>query len=316
MEAKPKLNDLICNWDIGEITSAAGIYYTGQVFLIKTAGGRKYILKQKKDFNKIMPECMLLKALEGMKLPVPAPVAARTGGYSVQAGDKYFCLYPYISGGVTQHYYTPGAEERAGVYGRTIALLHAGMKKYGLFSGFEYMDMVQEVYFNSLPVILRSSASSEAVQAARAAEEFKESVMRVYKDLPVQLIHKDMHPVNLLLDGGNRLLGIIDFDSAAIGPRVFDPCYCSAYMLINGYEDHDKRRRWFTLLKCLVQGYESVQSLTPAEREAYWCGMEAALFILDGVFFKVNNTRLAEKTRQVITWVRDNKTKITDIVNS
>lgn len=315
MEGKPKLNDLICKWDIGEIISVAGIYYTGQVFLIKTSGDNKYVLKQKNDFNKIKSECLLLTELESLKLPVPAPVATRDGEFYVQTDDKYYCLYPYISGGVTQRYYTPGAEERAWVYGRAIAMLHAGMKKCASISGFEYLDLVKEVYLDALPVILRNSASAEAVLAAKAAEEFKEAWMRLSKDIPVQLIHKDMHPVNLLLDSSNRLVGIIDFDSAMIGPRVFDPCYCCAYMLINGYEDHEKRSKWFTLLKSLKQGYESVQNLTRAEKEAFWCGMTAALFILDAVFFNVNNTSLAQKTRQVIIWVRDNKKKITDIIS-
>jgi Ser/Thr protein kinase RdoA (MazF antagonist) len=314
MEGKPKLNNLISKWDIGEIKSVAGIYYTGQVFLIKTAGNRKYVLKQKKDFGKIEPECLLLTTLKAMMLPVPAPVPARDGKFYVRSEDKYFCLYPYISGGVTQHYYRPGAEERAGVYGRTIAALHAGMKRYGLPSGFESMDLIQEVYLNALPVILRNSPSAEAVLAARAAEEFKEAWLRLYKDIPVQLIHKDMHPVNMLLDSSNRLVGIIDFDSAAIGPRVFDPCYCCTYMLINGYEEHEKRSKWFALLRALKQGYESVQSLTGAEREGFWCGMIAAAFILDAAFFKVNNTRLAEKTRQVISWILDNRHRITGAI--
>lgn len=305
-EQKP-LVELLGNWRTGKVTEIRNIYYSGKVFLVKTADGRKYILKQKEDTGRIVAEHLLLSALARMRLPVPAPFTGKKGEYSFEKDGRHYCLYPYMTGAVTQHFYTDGAEKRANVYGKAMAGLHAGMGRCSTISGFETMDPVHEVQNNALPWIIRNSSASDISLTENIAREFSSGWMRLSDMLPVQLIHKDLHPVNFLLDKDDRLIGIIDFDSVVKGPRVFDPCYCCAYMLINGFDDPGRRNMWFELLRSLINGYEGVIRLTDSEKNAFAYGILCALFILDAAFYRVNNASLAIKAQKVIFWVYEHR---------
>jgi Ser/Thr protein kinase RdoA (MazF antagonist) len=305
---------LVHKWGIRDVTEIRSIYYSGQVFLVKTAEGGRYILKEKKEPGRIRPECLLLTELKRMKIPVPAPVTGKNGEFFFEADGKLFCLYPFLSGGVTQHYYTEGGEERARAYGRAIAVLHTGMKACDDIPGFAELDALHEVRDNALPAIIRNSTSADTELAVRAAKSLISGWEKIKTGLAAQLIHMDLHPANMLFDKENRLLGIISFDSAARGPRIFDPCYCLACMLINGFEEPEKKRSWFKLAKSLVNGYESTGRLTDAEKSAVVLGMMLAIFILDEAFFGVNNKRMGERTLKVLQWVCDNREEISQKV--
>jgi Ser/Thr protein kinase RdoA (MazF antagonist) len=47
------------------------------------------------------------------------------------------------------------------------------------------------------------------------------SIAATLRGLPEQLIHRDCHPGNVLVDG-TRVIGFIDCDHLCIGPRLFD----------------------------------------------------------------------------------------------
>jgi prepilin-type processing-associated H-X9-DG protein len=75
----------------------------------------------------------------------------------------------------------------------------------------------------------------------------KHGLSTINRELPIQLIHRDAHPANMLfLDG--RISGWLDFELIVRGPRLFDLCYCATSILMNGMDDPDNAR-WLTLLK-------------------------------------------------------------------
>ncbi|MBM7830570.1 Ser/Thr protein kinase RdoA (MazF antagonist) [Agromyces cerinus] len=95
------------------------------------------------------------------------------------------------------------------------------------------------------PAVLWSSAVLE--QAGRLLRRIHDAevppglasgIWRTQRHDPVEVIcHNDFAPYNLLVDG-ERLVGVIDFDMASPGPRIWDLAYL-AYRLAPFAEDAD-----------------------------------------------------------------------------
>jgi homoserine kinase type II len=87
------------------------------------------------------------------------------------------------------------------------------------------------------------------------------------KDLPAGIVHADIFPDNVFFIDGNtdqpQLSGIIDFYFACHDFWVYDLLICmNAWCFDNGRQFVQARAR------CLMQAYEKVRPITPAEREA------------------------------------------------
>jgi Ser/Thr protein kinase RdoA (MazF antagonist) len=63
----------------------------------------------------------------------------------------------------------------------------------------------------------------------------------------------------------NRLKRFIYFEIATYRMRIFDPCYCATSILIGGFSDKEARLKWFSLLKLIFKGYNSINRLKKTE---------------------------------------------------
>ena len=136
-------------------------------------------------------------------------------------------------------------------------------------------------------------------------DELEAGLADCIETLPKLLLHRDAHPGNMLFQDG-RLTGWIDFELMEGGPRLFDLCYCSTSLLMNGWDDPVKRQAWHRLVRALVEGYDSVSPLMPVERGVTRM-MQMAIEVLFIAWFAHNNyPALVARNIEALVWLYEN----------
>jgi Ser/Thr protein kinase RdoA (MazF antagonist) len=262
-------HDLLAYWEIGSIRSITeqprGESASGNVTFIETESGTRYVLKRKTVHRTLPHEYKLLETLAAQGVPVAVPLRARSGEPYIQVGEDCFDLALKLPGTVYINHYAPGAMERARQFGAAIARLHAALRNCEQLISVPTMDLPADIARSGQGMRSIWPAGQPSIDLILA--ELEADLAACFAELPKQLIHRDAHPGNMLFQDG-QLSGWLDFEIMLRGPRLFDLCYCSTSLLINGFGDPNKRQVWFTLLSALVEGYESVSPLTLVERRA------------------------------------------------
>jgi Ser/Thr protein kinase RdoA (MazF antagonist) len=266
------LSSLLVNWDLSPINSmkvfeTSDYWCSGNVVFIETQA-EKYVLKRMTAQHTLKSEYALLAALYAHGVPVAVPKLTRQGEPCARQGEAYFCLSPYLAGMAISDHYSAGSEERARRFGMAIAQLHIGLQQCENLVMVSEMDLLHAVTAASQVVrALGEDHAAETIQTVLL--DLNNGLAAINQELPVQLIHRDAHPANMLfLD--EHLSGWLDFELIVRGPRLFDLCYCGTSLLMNGMDDPVKRDQWPILLKALVEGYTTLNPLTMVERSALW----------------------------------------------
>jgi len=91
----------------------------------------------------------------------------------------------------------------------------------------------------------------------------------IYPALPVQIIHRDPNPDNLMVSEG-RVTGFVDFDLSRIAPRIFDLAYAATGVLsvVFSRVGDELRQGFFPLARAIWQGYHACCPLTLEEQQA------------------------------------------------
>lgn len=145
-------------------------------------------------------------------------------------------------------------------------------------------------------------------------------VTALTRRLPVQVVHRDLHTANVLLDGP-RVSGYLDFDHLELGPAVVDLAYCGASPLARLLEsepdEQDAVARWLEVWEELVAGYRSVRELTDDEAAvlpALAVEVEEGDFL--AWFLEVGDHENARVTRRVVELIRQNADELARRVGS
>ena len=212
--------------------------YNNKTCLVINYKAKKYVLKEKDNIKRIKTEYYLLAELIKYNIPISMLIKTTNNDIFVRYRKKLYCLYNYIPGKVYKnHYY---AEKKAYNYGKSIALLHKGLKKVNDHKNFSIMDLLKDINMS-----------------------FKSS----YIELPKQLIHRDIHPSNMIFYR-NKLKGFIDFEIPTYGIKIFDPCYCSTSILTSKFKSKKARKKWINLLLSILKNYNSINRLKRSEINA------------------------------------------------
>jgi Ser/Thr protein kinase RdoA (MazF antagonist) len=236
-------------------------------------------------------------------VPVAVPLRARSGEPYVQVGEDCFDLTLQLPGTVYRDHYAPGEIERARQFGAAIARLHAALRNCEQLISVPDMDLPADIV-RSGPVV-RSLWPAGQPPVEPILFELEDGLAACFAELPKQLIHRDAHPGNKLFFDG-KLSGWLDFEIMLRGPRLFDLCYCSTSLLINGFGDPSKRQAWFALLSALVEGYESVSPLTSVERRALRVMQMSIEVIFIAFFDSIHYPAGVAQNIAALTWLYAN----------
>ncbi|QUL57684.1 phosphotransferase [Paenibacillus tritici] len=225
------------------------------------SGERRAVLRvydTHRDRNKIEFEHTVLLKLNGQDLPfaVPAPILSITGETMVQLEEgegKFACLFGYIEGK------SPSGQD-SGFYesfGESAGALSAVLSEMKL-----EIPAVYRPYYElerSYPLCTREALRDWLTQLPEPLQkltpelkvlvEAYESVAdsrEQLENLPHQLVHGDLNPSNLLVDGenGEQVIALLDFEFCTRDVRVMEAAVILSGMLCHEDEERIIRDFW------------------------------------------------------------------------
>ncbi len=302
------VEEILAKWHIGPVSTVkATPVGGGRTSFVTTVDSRCFVLKAKPEQLLSEREYILSCELSQAGVPVPAPITTVDGDwYAVDNEGQAFWLYPKLSGKVVAEHYAGDAEKRAGAFGRAIGFLHEHLQACDDLSGFRDMDMIGAIQEWAIPCIHTGKTVVNAEAIESIWRDVDHEFASPYDDLPKQLIHRDAHPSNMIFDQG-KLTGFLDFEMAVRGPRVFDVCYCASAILVDGFQDPEKARKWLALFRSLVNGYEAFYSLSPQERLAVYGVLVVIELLFIAFFVDTHNEDAAKNTERLLYWLSANR---------
>ena len=256
---------LIAQYDVGGLVSAKGIAegVSNSNWLVETTGsggsGTRFILtlyERRIDYADLPYFLDLLDHLASKGCPVPRTMHDREGASFRMVEGKAAALIEFLPG-VSPTRPTP-AQARA--VGAVLARLHLAARDYPR-SRANAMD------FAASAAILdacgaEALATIDPALPAMLAEAHSAAALDL-SGLPQSQAHTDLFPDNVLMLG-DRVTGLIDFYFACTGPMLLDLAVTHAAWCFDSANAY--RPDCGT---ALVEGYESVRPLDPAERALF-----------------------------------------------
>ncbi|WP_425449406.1 phosphotransferase enzyme family protein [Dethiothermospora halolimnae] len=295
------------NWNIGEVKSIEKIdSFTGRVKKVFTNNKEIYILKEKENITSLMKESKLLRYLKECNMPVAAPLVTKNNSVYYCQDNKYYCLYPMLTG--KDYFSNP---EKVGVYalGNSIAKLHLNLSNYSLIGDYSDLDLLNTVLKWAKKIINEHKEYFDLEFINEVMDFFNINFRKLYNILPKHLIHRDIHPGNMIFKN-NILSGIFDFEMVVNGVPIFDPCYCASSILVSKFEQKDKRLDWCTRLVELLKGYNEEVSLTKDELESIIFILFSIQIIFMAFSCNIDNIDAAKYNQKVLKWLYKNKEQI------
>lgn len=268
-----EMSALIARFDVGTLVSAKGIAegVSNSNWLLETTGpngtkhgsGARFILTMYEfriDLADLPYFLSLLDHLAAKGCPVPRTIHDREGNLYVSRhgpnGDKALALIEYLPGVSVS---VPTAAQARAV-GAELARLHLAAEDFAASRAngmgvAEWQRLAAACGADGLARINPELAEIVASELPRLAANWP-------TDLPMGVIHADLFPDNvLMLDA--RVTGLIDFyfacnDIIAYDLAVTHVAWC--------FDQSDAFRA--DVSQALIEGYESVRPLSPAERAA------------------------------------------------
>ena len=233
-------------------------------------------------------------------------------------------LFEYIPG---QNY--TGSLDATDDAGRVLALYHKLLADFQTtFTSSSGSYHNSSAVANALTTIGKTGSPqlAELCQRLRDSYEFCAEVVEAhgYSHWPRQVIHADWHPGNMLFRE-NRIVAVIDYDSARILPRVIDAANGALQFSIIGTDDNiaswceyaDESR-----FKRFVRGYDQVQLLSEAELHSMPHLMCEALIaeavfpiMATGKFARFDGSDFLAMVRRKTTWLSEHAEDLTKLVS-
>lgn len=257
---------LIAQFDVGELTSAKGIAegVSNSNWLVETTGqdgaGARFILTMYEfriEVEDLPFFLSLLDHLAAKGCPVPRTIHDRSGALYRMIGDKAVALIEFLPG-VSVSHPTPG---QARAVGRALAQLHLASADFG-----QARENAMGLAESRRLAEACGEAGMAQIDPALAAVVTRELPLLEQawpRDLPQSVIHADLFPDNVLMLG-EQVTGLIDFYFACTDLTAYDVAVTHAAWCFDG----EGRKFNPAISAALLEGYESLRSLSAAEREA------------------------------------------------
>lgn len=260
---------LIGEYDVGSLVMAKGIAegVSNSNWLVETTGrsggapgsGTRFILtlyERRIDYADLPYFLGLLDHLAAKACPVPRTMHDRSGASWRMVEGKAAALIEFLPG-VSPTRPTPAQARAIGV---VLAMLHLAAADFAQTRA-NAMDFAASAAILEACGTDRLATIDPALPAmlghARAAAALDLS------GLPQSQTHTDLFPDNVLMLG-ERVTGLIDFYFACTGPMLLDLAVTHAAWCFDGENAYRA-----DCGAALIEGYQSVRPLTPAERALF-----------------------------------------------
>jgi homoserine kinase type II len=261
--------ELLAHWGIGpgaDLAPAARGSNNRTVMVSQR--GRRWVLRisQNLSAGQVLAEHRLLARLRRRELPfaLPEPVPTVAGDTVVETAEGPATLCRRIAGVRPD----PGSEPVLERVGAGLGELSAAM------SDVPHADAPQHWERGPLAVLPAGMSADELIAELAAAGVTTQQTRLLaasaaradawhqcaVRHLPIQIVHGDIGPSNVLVgEGSGELTGILDFEIAGADYRVQD--LVATLMYFGTLEGHD----WPARAAALIRGVASALGLEPAE---------------------------------------------------
>jgi homoserine kinase type II len=324
---------VMSHFDIGVIDSIVeyprGSRKAPKLLIVSEQG--KYLLKRrargKDDPYKVAFAHALQLYLANKQFPLPHLVGTRKDNNSMlQWRNSVYELFEYIPG---QAY--PQTLESTFDSGRVLSLyhklLHDFKSQWQPSGGSYHMAPSVETGLKAIPASIQSGGDSDVMKLITFLHESYMHAAETCEHLgmdhwPKQIVHADWHPGNMLFRD-NRVVAVIDYDSARFLPRIIDIANGALqFSIIGGDEDVSKWPEYLdeSRFKRFLRGYDEVNLLSEAEIKTIpWLMVEAliaeAVFPIaaTGSFGRMEGMAFLNMVQRKIHWMQRSADKLVEI---
>ncbi len=294
---KSIIEKIVRNWEVSEATLK-------QVYDSAWQVGEYFILKVYDNVGALDRNIKMLTILDDMDIPVSRIVRTNFEAVYVNEGDKYYILTEKLRGNnIVQLHEVPDIGIKMG---DIIARLHLAFKE---------CENQDEFWSNSLLSEMEGWIS-ETLENNNwefvGEEQFGNTLCglkKVYNDLPIGLIHRDVHFGNFLFEDG-VFSGYIAFDLSQKNIRLFDMCYFMLGLLSEEESLEITNDEWFKLLGDVFLGYNQVINLSEQEIETVPYVMESIELLFVAWFIGQNDIVCARDAIKLYDFITNNRDKI------
>ncbi len=296
---------ILAQWDIPPLTAIEALREGHPVFRVTTVGPAFTLkdISDKPNLHRLAFTDSVLRHVARAGLRVPIPLRSRSAQLAVPFRGRFYLLSEFIEAGK----YPNEPELQAELFfqtGHAIARLHLALASYldpAVRRQTWHEDLAGRVaeWISALGVGLPEPQAAVVKRVGRARGA---AIATALQGLPEQLIHRDCHPGNILVDE-TRVIGFIDCDHLCIGPRVFDLAYYSVHHLKWVTDDEAVTQRWLTNLPFLLKGYQSRQSWSHAEAAALPYAMLAYHLLLSYWFMGLPRPESIALEVRALDWI-------------
>lgn len=301
--------------------------------LIATDQG-KFLLKRrargKDDAFKVAFSHALQLFLASKQFPLPHLIGTKRENNSMlQWRGAVYELFEYIPG---QSY--PHTLEATFESGRVLSLyhklLHDFQSEWQPASGSYHMQPSIEQGLRAIPAALGGAADpSLGPTLTFLSESYRYAAERAEQlglsSWPKQYVHADWHPGNMLFRD-NRVVAVIDYDSARQLPRIIDVANGALqFSIIGGDDDVSKWPDYLdeSRFKRFVRGYDEVSLLSEAEVRAMpWLMAEALIaeavlpIAVTGQFGRMEGMSFLQMVQRKVYWLTHSAEKLVALLEA
>ena len=327
---------ILSHFDIGVVDSIVefprGSRKAPKLLIVSEQG--KFLLKRrargKDDPFKVAFTHALQLYLASKQFPLPHLIGTRKENNSMlQWRNGVYELFEYIPG---QTY--PQTLESTFDSGRILALYHKLLEEFKSEwqppSGSYHNAAAVDSGLRAIAAGINESEENKEVHNLLSflLSSYRKSAERVQSmgidNWPKQIAHADWHPGNMLFRD-NRVVAVIDYDSARLLPRVIDVANGALqFSIIGGDDDVAKWPDYLddNRFKRFLRGYDEVMLLSQAEIRTIPLLMTEALIAeavfpiaATGSFGKVDGMPFLQMVQRKIVWIQKSYDRLVELAD-
>lgn len=277
--------------------------------------------------------------LASKQFPLPHLIGTRnTNNSMLRLGEYTYELFEYIQG--TPYDQSLEATQDAG---KILALMHKLLRSYT----YDPSAVVNSSYHNAksvynacrtIPTTLARRFPDQSGEQAKSNAQLVQTLQAFYDDAvqrvegagmldwPAQIVHSDWHPGNMLFRG-QRVVAVIDYDTARVHQRIIDIANGALqFSILGGGEDPLSWPEGIDLarFKRFLMGYDSVPDvvLTRAELKVIpWLMIQALIaeavipVAKTGMFARMGGAVFLEMVRRKCVWLIEQSNRLVGMLD-